>query len=349
MKKIYTLLVATLLVVNLKSKAQDTLFYEGFQFVMNSYTDTSGTIPTNTVDAMCYNIDIDLLTPHTGAGFRSRQWWQTLAFADADLYTTAGFPDTNIVFTSSSWFDNASTPRADDWFITKNLLLGNHDTLFWKSAPFQTPRYCDGYQVLLSHTSNDISTFTDTLFIAAEMATITGSNDSTFSGYTFTPPNKFIHGFDNTYTEYHAVSDSARLRGVLRPFFVPLDNHGNQNVFIAFRHYSYDDNFISIDDILVRGDRNHQGIHEYSNQLSLSLSPNPSTNQSIVSYTLKSQSFVKLSVFDISGKLVFTQSNDTMTQGQHSTVLNTSEFAKGFYTLTIQSTDGISSVKLIVQ
>lgn len=344
MKKIYFLL-AIFFMTGTVSKAQDTLLYEGFQFDMSTYMiNTISPPPANTIDAMWYDYDADQLADGSGAATpRADDWWQTLPYANADLYTAAGFPDTNIVMSSNSWFSPFAI--ADNWLITPNIQLGSADTLFWKSAPSQTPRYLDGYEVKISTTTNDDLAFTTVLMTLAEMTAILGTNDSAFSGYTFSTPG-LVHGSDGMYTEYQA--DSARLKGVLRPFMVPLNAYANANVFIAFHHNSDDDNLISIDDILIRGTL-FNGIKENKNDLALNIFPNPATDDVQVSYTLTSETMVTINLYDVTGKLVTSVSRGEEQNGRHFASINTSSIAKGFYTVKVITNFGQSTSKLIVR
>ena len=185
MKKIYTLIAGFIMFGAFVSKGQDTLLYEGFQFVMDSYlTHTINPPPGVVSDSMWYNYDADQLSDGSGSPTpRKDDWFQSMSFSDSNLYVPGTVLDTNIVMASNSWF--SAPGKADNWLITRNIQLGAHDTLFWKSAPRQTPRYLDGYQVLISSTNNSDISFHDTLFTAAEMTQIVGNNDSIFSGYKF--------------------------------------------------------------------------------------------------------------------------------------------------------------------
>ena len=347
MKKIYTLLSVLLFAGSVNLKAQDTLLYEGFQFVMDSYliSVTSPPVGTN-IDSMWYNYDADQLADGAGGTTpRPDDWWQILAFADSNLYIE-GTQDTNIVMGSNSWF--GSPGQADNWLITKNVQLGDHDTLFWKSAPRQTPRYLDGYEVRLSTTTNSDLAFTNILFTAAEMTSITGANDSVFTGYEFSTPG-FVHGQDGTFTEFN--NDSARLMGILKPFSVPLDAYANQNVFIAFHHTSFDDNLISIDDILIRGDASNPvaGIKENKFDLNLNVFPNPAGDNAQLNFQLFTETSVTISVTDVTGKLVYSENKGSLASGRHFATINSGALANGFYTIAVQTKNGTSTAKLIVQ
>ncbi len=346
MKKIYTLLAGFILFSSFTSKGQDTLLYEGFQEDSITYIGSvTSPPPGNTTDTMWYNYDADQLADGSPGATRSDFWYLSRAFADTNVLAP-GTADTNIVLISNSWFQSPGG-LASNWLITRNILLGANDTLFWKSAPFQTPRYCDGYQVLISTTNNMDTEFKDTLFTAAEMLTLSGTSaDSTYGGYTFS--SGFIHGLDGTFTEF--AGDSAHLRGVLKPFSQPLTAYANQNVFIAFHHNSFDDNLISIDDIMIRGTLNpNLGIKENKFNLNLNIFPNPAKDHAQLNYELATETEVTIIVNDITGKLIYSENRGSLGQGRHFATINTAALAKGFYTISVLTNDDKSTAKLIVQ
>jgi hypothetical protein len=314
--------------------------HEDFNTTTNTIIDL-GTDPSslvNTTDTNFYVLDGD---GFGDANSRPGAWYLTYAFADADLILPSS--DTNVVLSSSSWFSSPNV--ASNFFITKSVMLGSADTLFWKSAPFQTPRYLDGYRVLISTTDNSDASFTTTLFTAAEMTSILGTNDSVFGGYTFSTPG-IVHGQDGMYIEDNA--DSSRFRGVLRPFSVPLNAYANQNVFIAFHHNSDDDNLISIDDIMIRGTL-PSSIAENKYDLGLNVFPNPAVDNAQINYILSEETTVTITVSDITGKVISTESKGAQPQGRHFAFVNTAEMANGFYTVTVQTAYGQSTTKLMVK
>jgi len=340
MKRIYTLLAGFILFGSLISKAQDTLMYESFNF--QSFYDTyliKDVVPPagNVTDTLWYSYDADGLADGSG-GSREGGWFAVQPFAAVDTTN-------NVALAASSWF--SSPAAASNYLITPNVQLGLHDTLFWKSAPSQTPRYLDGYQVLISTTNNSDLSFHDTLFTAAEMTAILGTNDSVFSGYSFSPG--FVHGLDGTFTEF--ANDSARLHGVLKPFSAPLDAYANQNVFIAIHHNSYDDNLISIDDMMIRGTLSTVGIKENKMDLNLSVFPNPANHNdnAQLNFELSAETSVTISVNDVTGKLIYSENKGSLAQGRHFASINTAALAKGFYTIGVQTKNGKNTAKLIVQ
>ncbi|MCW3084074.1 MAG: hypothetical protein JWP12_1440 [Bacteroidetes bacterium] len=341
MKKIYILAISFLMLSALKSNAQDTLVYESFNFQSfydNMITDVvppPGTLPlSDPSNALWYSYDKDGLNDGSGAG-RDGGWFAVQPFSDVDTTN-------NVAIGANSWFD--SPALAENYLITPVFNLGAHDTLFWKSAPSQTPRYLDGYQVQISTTTNDDLSFNTTLFTAAEMTSL--GSDTTFSTFGFS--TGFVHGQDGTYIDIATTTAPILHTGQLRPFSVPLDAYANQSVFIAFYHRTFDDNMISIDDFMIRGQHAPLGITENSNELGLNVFPNPATDMSQVNYNLAAESAVVITVYDITGKVIASENKGTQATGRHFSMINTANLAKGFYTVSVQTATGRSTVKLMV-
>ena len=358
MKKIYVLLA--FLLTGTFMKAQDTLLFEDFE-LDNFYTNIliDGSAPLGlAVDTNWYSWDSDGTPDGSAAGTRPDGWFAVQPFSTVDQYETQysapGTPDTNTVISANTW-TNTSIPESN-WLSTKNVLLGTHDTLFWKSAPFQTPRYLDGYQVLLSTSTNadntSASAFANVLFNAQEMTAL--GTDSTFSTFTFANtgaggPAGFVHGLDGNNIDFAGTTAPMSHRGQLRQFSLPLDAYANANVFIAFLSNSTDDNLISLDDVMIRGNKNNVGIQENSNDLGVAVFPNPATDNVQINYTLTSETVVTINVFDVTGKLVASVSNGAQAQGFHFAHINTSDLAKGFYTVNVKTATASSNTKLIVR
>jgi hypothetical protein len=353
MKKLYTLIVG--LFVASVSFAQDTILFEDFELVR--FYDTllindGNPPPANTVDANWYSYDQDAI-PDASGGSRPDGWFALSPISTVDEYETVygapGTPDTNTVIGSNSWNNNGEGAAGANlnWLITPSITLRTHDTLFWKSAPLQTPRYLDGYKVKISTTNNEDFSFTTTLFNAAECTAL--GTDTTFSTFTFSggTPTPFIHGLDGTYIDI-ATGTNPLHNGQLRPFSLPLDAYAGQTVFIAFLHDSHDDNLISLDDVMVRGNPS-VGINENKLDLGLNLFPNPATDNVQVNFELAAETTVTINVYDVTGKLVNTISKGNQAQGRHFANINTSELAKGFYTVSVQTATGLSTAKLIVK
>jgi hypothetical protein len=81
----------------------------------------------------------------------------------ASGWITAPDPEnlTDTVAAVSSYFENADT--ANRWLITPALQLGGFGNFISWQAKSHDPSYPDDYLVLVSHTTNDPSAFTDTI------------------------------------------------------------------------------------------------------------------------------------------------------------------------------------------
>ena len=94
------------------------------------------------------------------------------------------------------------------------------------------------------------------------------------------------------------------------------------------------------------------GINELAgNQLNLTTSPNPCTDNALIQYKLKTVSLVKITVTDIIGKTLTTLDEGMQTAGTHLKAINTKDLnlSKGIYFITLQSGNDREVKKLIVQ
>ncbi|MCE3278203.1 MAG: hypothetical protein K0S44_394 [Bacteroidetes bacterium] len=336
MKKNYLIAASFFAFLSSKAIAQDTLVYESFNY-QAFYDAMQIDIPSGTtIDPLWYNFDGDGLADGSASGDRPNEWYAVQPFSDVDTTN-------NVAIGSNSWFD--SPGMSDNWLITPSFTLRAHDTLFWRSAPSQTPRYLDGYKVKISTTDNDPGAFTTTLFTAAEMTGL--GSDSTFSTYSFS--TGFVHGQDGTYIDFATTSAPILHNGQLRPFSYPLDAYAGQTVFIAFHHSSFDDNLISIDDFMIRGTNMVTGISENKNEIGLNVFPNPSVDAAQVSYNLTSETSVVISIYDLTGKLISTENKGKQLSGRHFTSINTAALAKGYYTVTVNTEETVATSKMIVK
>ena len=315
MKKIILLLF--ILSTAFYAKAQnDTLLYDNFD-VDNS---ANWNLFNNGNDTVWVSLDLDA---NMDANSRPGNWyWSPNAFG--------GFDSTGCVF-SSSWFN--SPAACANYFITPPIqIIDGAAVLNWKSAPRQTPRYLDGYQVLVSTTDNYEISFTDTLFSAAEYTSGGSANGFDFSLYGFTPG--FQHGADSTYVEFDA--DSSAFVGLLRPFSVSLAQYSGQTIYICFLHDAFDDNLIALDDILVTGNLS-VGINETELLTSATLYPNPSTGI----FTINSSINSTFNLYDIFGAHIAEYTENT-------TQIDLSNYANGVYFLKTQQSNKEEIVKLIL-
>jgi hypothetical protein len=340
MKKLFTLL--SLVLISLLGAAQnDTLLIEPFDVDPTGNANfITGVPPAATGDANWYNYDGDGLADQSGASRPGEWWWSGGSFADVDSVDGCMF--------SNSWTLDAVNP-VRNFLITPSIqIIDTNASVSWASAPRQTPRYLDGYVVVVSTTHNDEAAFTDTLFWGAENEGWNSSpTDSTFSQYYFQPtnPNAFIHGFDGTYVEYHG--DSVRLIGQLRPFTVSLSAYAGQSIYIAFVHYTHDDNLFAIDDILVKG-TNPVGIRDITNDaMKLYSYPNPAKRNIHFNFTMDKTSDVIVEVTDVLGNVIL-KDNLKNILGQYSYTMNVEKLSGGTYYYTVTSEFGKSANKFVI-
>ena len=83
---------------------------------------------------------------------------------------------------------------------------------------------------------------------------------------------------------------------------------------------------------------------------SISVFPNPSTNWFAVNFDNEEINKIKISLFDLQGKMIKQLLNETVKRGDFKFSFSTNELAKGTYILQIQSGDKLlSNEKIIIQ
>ncbi len=331
MKTTFTLLCAFFMAssATLFAQGNDTLLFENFD------VDPIGTTVINTApqgnDPFWVNFDSDLIL---AAGGSPGEWyWSEGGFADVDT--------TDNIFISKSWLTGFA-PGNRNYLISPAIqIIDNTAVLSWESAPFQTPLYLDGYSVLVSTTDNIETSFTDTLFQAAQYLAGSGND---FSAYTFSPG--FVHGLDGTYIE--PGSDSTRFLGILRPFSASLAAYAGMTIYVCFLHDSDDDNLIGIDDILVKGTA-PLGIADNNNAFGLEVYPNPSSEVLNLRFNLVHTSPVFAAIYDMSGKLVSVVSNSNRLAGNHQLSYDLKGLKSGMYQVLLRTKDSKEVVKFVVE
>lgn len=335
MKTISTFLLVLMLSASVAySQGNDTLLFMDF----NDSTEVATEIiiaPPAGNDTTWINFDADQLPDASGSGRPGEWFWSEAGFATDDT--------TGVMF-SNSWI-SGTPPTSDNWLITPAIqIIDNTAQLHWKSAPRQTPRYVDGYQVLVSTTDNLETSFTDTLMLFAEYISGSGTPNAGWTNYTFSPG--YVHGQNGTYIEFDG--DSGAYVGVLEPHTVSLAQYSGQTIYIAFRHHTTDDNLISIDDVLVTGTLS-TAINEISGSTDFEIYPNPASDHVQVSYVLKSTTPVVTSIYDVAGKKVKEISRSIQMTGKHYFNLNVEKLSAGSYFIEIKTNSGSLIKKLIVE
>ncbi len=341
MKKTSTTLTLFFSLVLSGFAQNDTLLFENFQkdtldHILVGFPTEENLYP-NWVD---YDLD-GLADGSGGADPRPDEWFPVYAYAIADsLFMPGLYADSlNVVMGSNSWTNDASVPVANYLVTPKIFISDNQAVLRWKSAPFQTPRYLDGYAVVISTTGNEDYQFTDTIARFAEFLSATNLDDTTT--YTFTS------GWRHTLLEDNG-GDILRYRGILQEWEVSLAAYEGMSIHVAFIHNSHDDNLISIDDILVLGTGNVGINDKVSNELTLALNPNPAKDIMLVNYYLNNTASVTSSVYDINGKLVDSKHRGMQLAGNQQFNYNTNNLEAGSYFFTLDTGKEKTTQKFIV-
>lgn len=90
------------------------------------------------------------------------------------------------------------------------------------------------------------------------------------------------------------------------------------------------------------------GVKENAANQSLSIYPNPAVEYATLSLQLEKAAKVSVSIFDITGKLVYENKGSEVPAGSNQMNIKTSEFATGTYQVVIQANDAVLKEKLIV-
>ena len=334
MKKIYTLFLSLVLFSSAIAQ-NDTLLWEDFEaetidYILNDYPNGDPNLYPNYL-----NFDIDGIPDGSGnSPERPDEWFLSLGFADVD--------STNTVLASNSWLAG-EVDGAENWLVTPRIhIQDNLANLYWKSAPFQLPRYMDGYQVLVSTESNIETDFLDTLAVFAEFdGNLTVDFEDTAT-YVFTA------GTMHTELEYDSA-DVTRHTGVLQQWSASLAEYEGENIFIAFRHRSDDDNLISIDDILVLG-TGSVGINEIEEVSEFRLYPNPvnSVDGITIDYSLSAVTDVSYSVQTIDGREVVSENGHTQLAGRHTRKIDLQKLNGGTYIFMLKTNDAILTERFVL-
>ena len=351
MMRIYKLSALFLLLLPLSLAAQlDTLISENFQGNWEErFLEFVDELAYGS-DSIWINLDAD---GATAANNRPGNWYLSVDFAEPDET-----PDSlvNVVLASSSWLENFNLQNLN-WLVLPPLHLGDDEaTLHWKSAPFQGPRYLDGYKVLLSTTEIDpfLGTYADTLFVAAEMieplppgASDPAQNALNVAAFNFSPG--YIHADDYTLEEYYILEDGANFfLGVLEPHSVSLAAYAGQTVYVAFLHDSFDDNLISLDDILVLGNVISSVNERELADIRLVTYPNPVENFLNVLFRLEEAASVQLELFDMNGRRMLALHSQGVQIGEQNLQLDLRRLPAGAYSLAV-SVNGFKHTRQIIR
>lgn len=341
------LLVVGLFISMSVAKAQvSVLLYEDFNDTIigtnvNQFIDLN--YPNAVVgDTMWYSYDEDALPDGSGGGrpdnwfMQGGGWW---------------YPDTlDICLASNSWTNDAVN-EVKNWFILPAIQItdGASAWLKWVAAPRQTPRYCDGYEIRVSTTNNDLISFTDVIYTAAEFQSGAASGNAysggTYDNYVFS--SGFQHGADGLYIDCTGcvdLVDSSRWYGIQRPDSVSLAAYDNQMIYIAFYHNTIDDNLIAIDDIEVSEISDPTFSIDQLPEFAGSVYPNPATDFVNVNFDIAQYHNASCQLINSSGQVMY---SSLLTTQNHR--IDLQNIASGVYFVKIMADEGNMVRKLVVR
>ena len=80
----------------------------------------------------------------------------------------------------------------------------------------------------------------------------------------------------------------------------------------------------------------------------LKIYPNPITNESVIYFQTQTSEKVNLSIYDIQGRKICTLIDEKLNTGKHTVPVSNSFPASGVYFCKLQTTEGVSTKKLVV-
>lgn len=247
----------------------------------------------------------------------STDWFQGNPAA-VPIYSGTGYIAANYLNSSTTGIGTIS-----NWLISPVRTLNNGDVIIFNTSCPAGNTFPDRMQVRVSQagTSSDV-----------------GIDETTVGDFTM-----LVTDINPTYL----TTPSGGYPGLWTRFSLPLSGLPGAGVSgrFAFRYFvensgnmGSNGNYIGIDSVAyVPFDSTGGGVVENKvNISSLQNTPNPAASSTVIRYELKDINDVEISLYDIMGKKIFSQSQGIQTQGKHQFKLNVSELPAGmyFYTLT---------------
>jgi hypothetical protein len=124
----------------------------------------------------------------------------------------------------------------------------------------------------------------------------------------------------------------------LKTWEVSLAAYAGQSVYISFLHNSDDDNFIAIDDILVKGTYSAAGINNLNSNI-YNIYPNPTSNTINIDID-NSSDITSIEIYNAIGQRIY-HTNNFKNQ------IDISEFQSGVYFLSIETLRGRTTKQII--
>ena len=260
------------------SQSTDTIFFENF----NNWDYKS-------IDSIFINYDEDFISDYNGL---PGDWF-------VGNLGNGGEDSLEVCALSSSWLVNFNPGNRNHLRLPGIYLNDASATLSWRSAPALGNLYMDGFSVLIS---NDPDFY----------YYVSGSGCDTLMHFA-----QNINSDENQFTSgiLHSSFDSLsplNLTGVLQypgkltSKSVSLSAYAGQTVYISFLHNSDDDNYIAIDDILVKGNGslNALDLKEETSE-SFTVYPNPLNKNGVLNIDAGSSTIDKMILYNSIGEIVW--------------------------------------------
>jgi hypothetical protein len=90
------------------------------------------------------------------------------------------------------------------------------------------------------------------------------------------------------------------------------------------------------------------GLVQLTKDARIGVYPNPAKDFAVVGIRLNNSSVVDINIYDVTGKIVYSQKGAQVAQGENEIRINTSEFANGAYNIVVTTAEGTLKDKLIV-
>ena len=198
----------------------------------------------------------------------------------------------NLVAGSTSFFN--PTGKADCWLITPQLVLGAYGNKITWDAKSHDASFPDDYLVMVSTTTADISSFTDTI----------GSIQQENAEWTSRSVDLSTEGFNG------------------------------QTIYIAFINNTNDGFKLYIDDLTVT--KEDPASTDVLSQTQVAIYPNPTSD---LVYIQAEAEITSIILSDLSGKLIEDK--------QLNTVVKMTDLPNGIYLLTITTTQGSITKRIL--
>lgn len=246
--------------------------------------------------------------------------YQPLADAGYTSNWMAGFYEV-VAPGDTNWFFGVTSYHADPNAVADNWLtfgpvtmLDDDGEIRWKHMMGDN-EYRDGYEVLVGTSGIDIADFNSatTLFSVADNAVSTDG--------------------DTVWTQ-QSVS-------------LPAGTYANQSLYFAFHHTASDMFLLFIDDIEVEGcTQLTVGVSE-TEELTMSVFPNPSSENFTLVYAIDGEEPVNFDLFNVMGQQVWSSTSGNA-NGSGRIEIETSKLSSGIYTLVARNERYNTSRKLIL-